>query len=273
MQRPEALTADERAQRDRLDERYGWACAPIMLEIERSVCGCDYGGSSWTTRAEAERMAEDLQLGPGIRLLDLGAGSGWPGLYLAQVTGCRVTLADLPVAGLKIARDRAAADGIAERAGAVVADAAFLPFADDFFDALSHSDLLCCLVQKRAVLAACRQVLRGGGRMVFTVLYVSPGLSAGDYRKAVASGPEFVESDSDYPTLLSETGWSAVDTEDLTTALGASYRRQLDADLARQGELTALLGAAAYDERIAMWRGKGCAVEEGLLRRARFVVV
>ncbi len=101
---------DEQAVRERFDDLYQLVQAPIMREIERSVCGCDYGGTSWTTRREAEQVGALLDLGPGRRLLEVGAGSGWPGLYLARTTGCDVTLLDLPLAGLRIAAERAVAD-------------------------------------------------------------------------------------------------------------------------------------------------------------------
>lgn len=271
MQTRRGLSPAERAQRDRLNERFLWACAPVMLDIERSICGCDYGGTSWTSRAEADRMAKELELAPGRRLLDLGAGSGWPGLYMAQSTGCEVILLDLPLNGLKIARGRAQADGLSGRSMGVVADAAALPFPDASFEAISHSDLLCCLVQKRAVLTACRRIIRRGGRMVFTVITVAPGLSPQSYRRAVANGPEFVECDRDYRSLLAATGWSVIDSVDMTAALAASYRRQLEADQTREDALVDLIGADAVAERIDMWRAKLGAVSDGLLRRERFV--
>jgi ubiquinone/menaquinone biosynthesis C-methylase UbiE len=45
--------------------------------------------------------------------------------------------------GLKTARRRAAAEGIGERATAVVASARRLPFAHESFDAVVHTDVLC----------------------------------------------------------------------------------------------------------------------------------
>ncbi|WP_193367374.1 SAM-dependent methyltransferase [Pelagibius marinus] len=271
MQRPMSLSVEEQAQRQRLEERYLWACAPVMLAIERRVCGCDYGGTSWTTRSEADRMAARLALRPGVRLLDLGAGSGWPGLYLAATTGCDATLVDLPVNGLKIARDRAREDGLASRVRAMVADAAALPFAEGAFDAISHSDLLCCLKQKGEVLAACRRAVRDGGRMVFTVISVAPDLPPARYRLAVARGPEFLETDSDYPALLAEAGWAVVESDDITSDYVGSCRRQLDADMTQKEPLTALIGAEEFDQRLTDWQGKLAALDDGLLRRRFFV--
>ena len=262
---------EEQAQTERLGELYVRAQSPVMLAIERSVCGCDYGGSSWTTRAEAQQIVALLGLRPGLRLLDVGAGSGWPGLYMAETSGCDVVLVDLPFAGVRIAAERADKDRIPGTCWAVLADAAILPFPDGSFDAVSHSDLLCCLRQKRAVLKACREVIRNDGRMVFTVISIAPGLSPEKYRRAVENGPEFIESETDYPTLLQQTGWATVERQDITLDYAASCFRQLQADNERKDELETLIGASEFAERQAGWRSKLTAMDDGLLRRELFV--
>ncbi len=267
------LSREEQAQRERLDGLYVRAQSPVMLSIERSVCGCDYGASSWTTRAEARQIAALLGLRPGLRLLDVGAGSGWPGLYMAATSGCDIVLMDLPLAGLRIAAERAGKDRMPGTCSAVVADAAILPFPDGSFDALSHSDLLCCLRQKRAVLEACRAAVRNDGRMVFTVISIAPGLSPEEYGRALENGPEFIESEADYPTLLVQTGWATVDRRDVTLDYAASCRRQLQADEARKDALETLVGSSEFAERQAGWRSKLTAIADGLLRREIFVVI
>jgi SAM-dependent methyltransferase len=264
---------EEQAQRERFEAFYLRSQTPVMLSIERSVCGCDYGGNSWTTMAEAQRLAALLGLRPGLRLLDLGAGSGWPGLFLAETSGCDVVLADLPMAGLRIAVERATNDSISGSVWAAVADAAALPFEDGAFDAIGHSDLLCCLKQKRAVLAACRSAIRPHGRMAFTVISVAPGLSAGEHRRAVANGPEFIETATGYPALLAQTGWTLTGHEDVTKDYAASCRRQLDADVAHEADLVALIGASEFAERLAGWRPKLAALGDNILRREIFVAV
>lgn len=264
-------TPEEQAQRERFDAFYVRAQSAVMLSIERSVCGCDYGGNSWTTRVEARQLAKRLGLGPTLRLLDVGAGSGWPGLYMAETSGCDVVLVDLPLTGLRVAGERAIKDRLPGRCWLSVADAAELPFREDSFDAISSSDLLCCLRQKRAVLQACQRVVREGGRMVFTVISVTPDLSSEDHRRAVENGPEFIESDTEYPALLAQTGWTILDHQDLTMDYAASCRRQLRADDERKDALTALIGATEYSERQAGWQSKIEALEDGLLRRELFV--
>jgi ubiquinone/menaquinone biosynthesis C-methylase UbiE len=264
---------EEQAQTKRFDELYVRAQSPVMLSVERSVCGCNYGSSSWTTRAEAEQIVALLRLRPGMRLLDVGAGSGWPGLYMAKTSGCDVVLTDLPFAGLRIAAERADIDCFPGTCWIVAADAAMLPFPGGSFDAVSHSDLLCCLRQKRAVLETCHRVIREDGRMVFTVISISPDLSPREYECAVANGPEFVQSEASYPTLLRQTGWIIVDRQDLTLDYAASFRRLLQAHQKRKHALEALIGAAELAERHADCRSELTAIDNGLLRRELFVAI
>ena len=152
-------------------------------------------------------MGQKLGLSPRSSLIDIGAGAGWPGLYLSSISGCSVTLVDLPETGLKLAADRSIQDKISERVTTIVADAAELPFEDQSFDALSHSDLLCCLFSKEKVLIECRRIIREQGKMVFSVIYITPGLDKIDYERAVLNSPDFIQTDGEYETMLRECGW------------------------------------------------------------------
>lgn len=71
---PATLTAEAAKARFLAEQRV--AFAPARLAVECAVCRSDYGGNSWTTMAEVEQVAEMLGVGPGDRLLEVGAGSG-----------------------------------------------------------------------------------------------------------------------------------------------------------------------------------------------------
>jgi 2-polyprenyl-3-methyl-5-hydroxy-6-metoxy-1,4-benzoquinol methylase len=134
---------DEAQARALFQERYGNRPSPTTREIERRVIGGDWGANGFTTMAQADTLADKLDLSAADRLLDLGTGRGWPGLYLATRTGCQVVLADLPLEGLRVAADRATSDGLAARTGVVAAAASGLPFQAGSFDVVIHTDVLC----------------------------------------------------------------------------------------------------------------------------------
>ena len=264
-------TAAEKDQKKRFEGIYERAQLPVIKDIERRVFGSDYGANSWTTRAEADDICQLLELRSGHRLLDVGAGSGWPGLYMAKQSGCDVVLVDMPRAALGMAVDRAVQDQLSNRSWASVADAASLPFGNTVFDAVSHSDILCCLSRKRETLVSCRAVLRPGRRMAFTVVALSPGLSTVDTLRAIESGPEFVDSPVGYAELLEQTGWRILEYRDLTPECARLCRQLSKSDQERKEDLLAAIGQDGFEERQTIWQSRLEAIAEGLLRREFFV--
>jgi cyclopropane fatty-acyl-phospholipid synthase-like methyltransferase len=266
-----ARSPEEQELSEHFANEYRLAQTPVMLDLERAVCGCDYGGTSWTTRDEAEQMGRLLDLGEGRKLLEIGAGSGWPALFLAGKSGCDATLADVPFDALRIAADRVASEPSTGEISLAVADGACLPFKDDLYDAVSHSDVLCCLAPKHGVLNECRRVIRRGGKMVFSVISISPGLSTADHARAVASGPPFMEAECGYPELLEKTGWKVIDRIDVSTAYADTGRRHICEVQARANEMSELLGEAGFGEMLAKRHRNVEAVADGVVQRHLFV--
>jgi SAM-dependent methyltransferase len=109
-------------------ERYRNTPSRLTRQIEQRVIGGDWGANGFTTMDQADTLARELHLSAADRLLDVGSGRGWPGLYLAARTGCRIVLTDLPLEGLRVAANRAAREGLLARTGVVAAAASGLPF-------------------------------------------------------------------------------------------------------------------------------------------------
>ena len=266
-------TPADRAVFERFSRKYDLGQSEVMREIERSVCGCDYGATSWTTLDEARVIAGKLGLGPGKHLLDVGSGSGWPGLYLAGEMGCDITLSDLPVTGLRIALERAKLDSLPGACWGCAADATALPFRDGLFDAIIHSDVLCCLAEKLEALKSCRRAVSDHGKMVFSVILIAPEVPASKYELAQAGGPPFIASDTPYPQLLRQAGWRITDQLDLTAEFQTSVTRMLGQLESHADEIGRIFGEAdAADER-SLRKAMLVALDQRLVRRELFVAV
>lgn len=245
---------------------------PAMREVERTVLGCDYGGTSWTTSAQADQLIGSLGLRPGCHLLDIGSGSGWPGLYVADVSGCEVTLLDLPTNALAMASRRALADGIDDRVNAVVGSGAVLPFRKATFDAISHSDVLCCLPEKLTMLEECRRIATDGATMAFSVIAIAHDLSDDDHQKAIDAGPPFVDAPKDYVELMSICGWRMTDRADVTDEYKRSLNSLINA-FDNDAELLGALGEDAVREACERRQEQVDVIDAGLLVRDLFTAV
>ncbi len=86
-----------------------------------------------------EDLAGDLDLRPGMRVLDLGSGLGATSVFLAREYGVQVVAADLWVDPSEAARvfDR---EGVGDRVLAMRVDAHALPFGRQSFDAVVSVD-------------------------------------------------------------------------------------------------------------------------------------
>lgn len=117
--------------------------------------------------ARGERRREEIGMPVGSRLLDLGCGTG--GLMVAAARrGDRVAGVDVALRWLVVARRRLREAGV--EAEQVCANAEWLPFADQSFDAVAGLGLLEHAADPERVVSEAGRVLRDGGRALFTAV-------------------------------------------------------------------------------------------------------
>ncbi|GMR02582.1 MAG: hypothetical protein BMS9Abin20_0920 [Acidimicrobiia bacterium] len=126
---------------ERFRDYYTSTAHGALRELERRTLGVAYGGNGYTDVDQVSQFIELLGVGPGDRVLEIGSGAGWPGLYLAKESGCRMVLSDIPWEGVAWGRRRGRGEAIDVDAAACSGVA--LPFRDGSFDAVTHSDVLC----------------------------------------------------------------------------------------------------------------------------------
>lgn len=125
---------------DRFRDRYRLSSQSVLEDVEREVIGVVFGANGYTTKSQAAKLADKLELGPGDLLLDVGGGRGWPSLYMAEHTGCDVVVTDPVMEGLTTISGGSKASLCI---GSVASSGQSAPFRRLSFEAVVHSDVLC----------------------------------------------------------------------------------------------------------------------------------
>jgi cyclopropane fatty-acyl-phospholipid synthase-like methyltransferase len=252
---------------------YDLSKLPQIKKLEQLALGCDYGGTSWTTRQQIDSIMASLELESDSHLLDIGSGSGWPGLLLAKLSQCNVTLLDIPLNALQQAAERAAKDLMTKQVGIVSGSGTQLPFAEQSFDRISHSDVLCCLPEKFEFLQESRRVARRGARTHFSVILPAENLEPSEYDEVLATGPPFVGVNGNYSDLLRESGWQVSDCQDVTADYRHSLQRLVDGIFEHEEELAELLGEDDVVSKRKHREDQILLIERGLMRREAYAAI
>jgi hypothetical protein len=126
---------------ERFREYYASSESEAIRELERRTLGVAFGGNGYTDTVQVQRFVSLLGVSRGDRLLELGSGAGWPGLYIAQQSGAEVVLSDVPWEGLVRGQYRGRHERISTDAVACLGTE--LPFRDMSFAGVTHSDVMC----------------------------------------------------------------------------------------------------------------------------------
>lgn len=176
------------------------------------------------------RVAAQLALPRGARVLDAGCGIGGTSCYLAATRGLAVVGITLSHAQAARARRRAARlPAATPRPRFLIADYLRTGFVDAAFDGAIAIESSCHAEHKGAFLAEARRLLRPGARLVVADGFRVPGWAASEHRRyrALLDGmalPDLAAID-DFLAALAAAGFVLEQDVDLTAEILPSAHR------------------------------------------------
>jgi ubiquinone/menaquinone biosynthesis C-methylase UbiE len=145
----------------------------------KNPSACPYGQRFWVEAPHPiitrERLRSVLRPEPGERLLEIGVGTGYYSLEMAEWIGPegRLELFDLQRKFLDHTMEAAAGRGLGNLV-ATEGDATALPYEDGSIDAVVLTAVLGEIPDRAAALAEIRRVLKPDGRLVVGELFGDP---------------------------------------------------------------------------------------------------
>lgn len=165
-------------------------------QVVKACCAAAYGhdlaayllGDSYHPGGAAltRRLADTMGLSAGDRVVDVAAGTGTTALLLAAERNVDVEGIDLGSAQVELARQRATAAGLTERVRFRLGDAERLPLGDASVDAVVCECAFCTFPDKPSAAAELARVLRPGGTLGITDVWLDPELLDADLRGLAA---------------------------------------------------------------------------------------
>jgi len=166
----------------RLRTALGISAAAVLgaaLWWRKNPSACPYGQRFWVEAPHPiitrERLRSVLRLEPGERILEIGPGTGYYTLDLAEWVGPEgtVEIFDLQQEFLAHTLGRARERGLAN-VRPTQGDATALPYEDDSMDAVVLTAVLGEIPDPAAALREIRRVLKSSGRLVVGELFGDP---------------------------------------------------------------------------------------------------
>jgi ubiquinone/menaquinone biosynthesis C-methylase UbiE len=154
-------------------------------------------------------FAEQLDVQPGMHLLDIGCGLGGASRYFARERDCRVTGIDLTDEYVSVADALARRVGLAGRVSYRQGSALSLPFGSATFDGVYMLHVGMNIADKAASFAQIRRVLNSDGTFgIYDVMREAGGELAFPVPWAASAETSFVESAATYRRLLENAGFT-----------------------------------------------------------------
>jgi len=215
--------------------------SPTWEAVCRQVFGQSSRGGqlSFTPVTQIHLLVEKLHITSQSHVLELASGTGGLSLYLAKLSGCRLTGLDISPVAVKIANKQAMLQGLSERVNFEVGILPELPYQDCSFDVVVSIDSVYGVPEKTALFRGCYRVLRPCGYLGFYTLYERRKFSA---ESAMHARARYWFPLQPYSKLLEEVGFKDILKMDLTEDFIRLAKRWINTILENRASLDKELG-------------------------------
>jgi len=243
------------------------AQSPTWEALCRQVFDQYLGQFSFTPVIQIHLLVEKLHITSQSHVLELASGTGGLSLYLAKLTGCRLTGLDASPMAVKIANKQAMLQGLSERVHFEVSILPEMSCSECSFDVVVSIDSIYGVSDKSAVFRGCYRVLRPGGCLGFYTLYERRKFSAESVMHARA---RYWFPLQPYSKLLEGAGFKDVLKMDLTEDFIRLAKQWVKAMQENRVLLEKELGKKTTKGLVAAIGTAWALATEGLVGRALF---
>ena len=205
------------------------------------------------------RMVAAAGLTPGLRVLDVGCGTGAPACELASEHGVEVLGITTSEVGVAVARERARQAGLGDRVQFDQRDGTATGFSDASFDRIWVLESSHLMRAKSRLVAEAARMLRPGGRLVLCDVMLRRPMPFEEVRRLRtplsvlrdAFGDAHMAQLSDYEAWSRQAGLTVTEAVDLTEATRPTFARwRANADQHR-ARVIELIGVDGWDSFVS----------------------
>jgi len=200
------------------------------------------------------RMAWDLPLDAGSRILEVACGTGQAARHLATQYGCRVHATNIDDKQIELGRRLTDEAGLSHLVSFARGDYHDLDEGDDSLDLWWCQEALVHSPAKERVLAEAYRALKPGAVAVLSDLVVTDDIEPGARRRLYSRIPtELIWTREQYAEAVPAAGFEVLRLDDWSDNVARSYDEAREILLARQAELKEQVPGTVFDETLELY--------------------
>jgi SAM-dependent methyltransferase len=222
-------------------------------------------------REATQELAAQMELRPGLHLLDVGSGIGGPARYFAAEHGCRVTGVDLTEEFVLVSRSLTRRTKLDHAVEFLHCSALALPFGTANFDSAYTIHAGMNIADKDGLFREVRRVLKPDGLFaIFDLMRTAEGPIRYPVPWALTDETSFVSHVNDYRNTLTATGFDVI-RERRRGAFALEFTQRMMARVAQGGPPALGLHLLMGEPTKVMLGNIQAMIQEGILEPVELI--